>query len=162
MLQGWGSWNTVGEKQEITANKLSHDEWIALRYPVVLRELSLEEGGGWLATIPMLGEAGFAADGETPEEAVASLSQLRRDLYETVMNSGQPIPLPCDVSDEIKMPSGKWMMRTLPKFHAELQEAAKASGVSFNAYCTYCLGRGHAVSSVAAVVEDLVRVGSVK
>ena len=143
-------------------NALSRDEWDALRYPLTLRELSHEEGGGWLTTIPMLGEAGFAADGETPEEAVALLEQLRRDLYETVINSGQTIALPCDVTDEVKMPSGKWMMRTLPKFHAELQEAAKASGVSFNAYCNYCLQRGHAVNSVAEAVEDLVRVGSVK
>ena len=141
--------------------KMTKKQWESLRYPITLRELSEDEGGGWLATIPMLGEAGFAADGETPVEAVAELEKLRRALYDTVMQSGQPIPIPSDVTDEPRLPSGKWIMRTPPRLHAELQGAAKRNGLSFNAYCIHCLERGHAVQSIErAAVQALSKIDS--
>lgn len=134
-------------------------QWNALRYPIALRQLSTVEGGGWLATIPMLGEGAFMADGETPAEAIEALENLRRDLYEMVVESGQPIPLPTDVTAEAKLPSGKWIMRTPPRLHAELQEAAKAQGLSLNAYCIHCLERGHAAQSMeSAATQALVPV----
>ena len=123
-------------------------EWNALRYPVTLHQLSKEEGGGWLATIPQLGQAAFTADGETAAEALEALETLRRELYNEVVASGQPIPLPDADFDEKPLPSGKWLLRTSPRFHAELQEAAAASGLSFNAYYNYILERGHAALSM--------------
>jgi predicted RNase H-like HicB family nuclease len=68
-------------------NKISKQDWDTLRYPISLRQLSDLEGGGWLAAIPMLGQAAFTADGETAEEALQELEALRRDLYEDVVSS---------------------------------------------------------------------------
>lgn len=136
---------------------VSRQEWETLRYPMTLRQLSEEEGSGWLATIPLLGEAAFTADGETADEALQNLEALRRDLYEDVIASGQPIPVPQDVTEEKSLPSGKWILRTSPQFHAELQEAAKNSGLSFNAYCNHALERGHAASSMYRASEEAIR-----
>ena len=136
---------------------VSQQDWETLRYPVTLRQLSEEEGGGWLAAIPLLGEGAFTADGETAPEALESLESLRRDLYEDVIASGQSIPMPQDVTDERSLPSGRWIMRTSPQFHAEMQEAAKAAGLSLNAYCNHALERGHAVSSMHRAAEDVLR-----
>jgi len=142
-----------------TMNKIiSKQDWDALRYPISLRQLSEEEGGGWLATIPMLGQAAFAADGETAEEALQELEALRRDLYADVVASGQPIPMPQDVTEERKLPSGKWIMRTSPHFHAEMQKAARVSGLSFNAYCNHVLERGHATLSMHRAAQEMVHV----
>ncbi len=141
-----------------TRNKvISQHEWNTLRYPVTLHQLSEEEGGGWLATIPQLGRAAFTADGETAAEALEELETLRRELYEEVIASGQPIPLPEDAAEEKAMPSGKWLLRTLPRFHAELQEAAAASGLSFNAYCNHVLERGHATLSMHRAAQEVLR-----
>ena len=82
-----------------TTKTVTKQYWDALRYPISLHPLSEEEGGGWLATIPLLGEAAFMADGETAPEALESLEALRRDLYEDVIASGQPIPLPQDAPE---------------------------------------------------------------
>ena len=133
---------------------MTKQEWNALRYPISLRELSEEEGGGWLATIPLLGEGAFMADGDTTADAIASLEDLRRSLYDALMNSGKSIPVPTDVTEEVKTPSGKWMMRASSRLHTELQEGARASGISFNAYCVQCLERGNAVASVAVATRS--------
>lgn len=141
----------------MTSKIISKKDWDALRYPISLRRLSDEEGGGWLATIPRLGQAAFTADGETAEEALQELETLRRDLYEDVVASGQPIPMPQDVNEESKRPSGKWIMRTSPHLHAELQEAAKLSGLSFNAYCNHILERGYATESMHRAAQEALQ-----
>lgn len=41
------------------------------RYPITLRPLTVEEGGGWLAEVPSL--PGCMSDGETPQEAVTNV-----------------------------------------------------------------------------------------
>lgn len=136
--------------------QITRQDWEALRYPLSLRQLSEEEGGGWLAVIPMLGEGAFMADGETAAGAIAALEDLRRMLYDAVINSGQPIPLPTDATDEIRTASGKWMMRTTPRLHAELQEAAKRNGVSFNSYCSQCVARGHDLVSLDKEIKNIL------
>lgn len=138
-------------------NAISQHEWNALRYPVTVRQLSEEEGGGWLATIPLLGQAAFTADGATATEALEELEALRRDLYDEVIASGQPIPLPEGAAEEKALPSGKWLLRTSPRFHAELQEAAAASGLSFNAYCNHVLERGHATLSMHRAAQEVIQ-----
>jgi len=138
-------------------NAMTQNEWKALRYPVTVRQLSEAEGGGWLATIPLLGQAAFTADGATAAEALEELETLRHDLYDDVIASGQPIPLPEDAAEEKALPSGKWLLRTSPRFHAELQEAAAASGLSFNAYCNHVLERGHATLSMHRAAQEAIQ-----
>ena len=140
-----------------TSKNVSRQEWESLRYPATLRQLSEEEGGGWLATIPLLGEAAFAADGDTAPEALENLEALRRELYEDVIAAGQPIPVPQDVTEEKSLPSGRWIIRTSPQLHAEMQEAAKAAGLSLNAYCNHVLERGHAVASMHRAAQEFTR-----
>lgn len=42
-----------------------------LEYPVIVSPLPLEEGGGFLATVPDL--PGCMSDGETPQEAIINV-----------------------------------------------------------------------------------------
>lgn len=49
--------------------------YLSLKYPVLLTPLSEEDGGGWLATIPLL--PGCQTDGETQEEALARISDAK-------------------------------------------------------------------------------------
>jgi hypothetical protein len=137
-----------------TTMKMTREEWESLRYPMELQRLSEEEGGGWMAWIPLLGKGLFTVDAETAEDAVRDLEALRRSLYDTVMNSGRPVPLPSDVTDATSA-SGRWLMRTSRRLHAELKAAAASEGVSFNSYCESALERGHTIRSLEAALERL-------
>jgi hypothetical protein len=143
-------------------SKMTKTEWEALRYPVQLQELSEEEGGGWIAWIPLLGKAMFMMDADTPAEAIERLEEHRKSCYDVVINSSVPIPLP-DEGDE-PAASGKWLQRTSRRLHAELKTAAAKDGVSFNTFCENALTRcvqqwkvDNAISGVAAELTKLVR-----
>ena len=133
---------------------LTQQQWEELRYPINLQALTEEEDGGWFATIPLLGEATCAADGETIEEALANLEELRRSLYEVVIASKHPIALPQAATETKEKPAGKWLMRASTELHARLQEGAFEANVSFNTYCVECLSRGHDAHVAKKAVED--------
>jgi len=61
-------------------------------YPLTLRPLSQEEGGGWLAEVPDL--PGCMSDGETPEEAVRNVQDAITCWIEAMQEDGKPIPAP--------------------------------------------------------------------
>ncbi len=133
---------------------LTREQWNALQYPISLRALTEAEGGGWFATIPLLGEATCAADGDSVEETLANLEQYRRSLYEAVIASKYPIPLPVAVTEAEPKPAGKWLMRASSQLHGALQQGARESGMSFNSYCIEVLTRGLHADAAALAVRD--------
>lgn len=97
--------------------------YLALEYPYEL--VRDAEGGTYLAHHPDL--PGCAAQGDTPDEAVANLDTARRLWIETRLEDGLFIPEPVD--DE---PSGRVSLRMTPSLHAELNRVAIRKGVSLN------------------------------
>ena len=71
-----------------------------LSYPVVVRPLSEDDGGGFLATVPDL--PGCMSDGESPEEAIVNVRDAIRCWAEMAVEMGRPIPPP---STELKLAS---------------------------------------------------------
>ncbi|HEY1243491.1 MAG TPA: type II toxin-antitoxin system HicB family antitoxin [Hyphomicrobiaceae bacterium] len=63
-----------------------------LEYTVVIEPLSREDGGGFLATVPDL--PGCISDGETPEEALASVKDAVDAWIEEARALGRPVPRP--------------------------------------------------------------------
>ncbi len=61
-------------------------------YEIVIRPLSDEDGGGFLATIPAL--PGCMSDGETPEEALENVYDAALCWMEAAREMGRPIPEP--------------------------------------------------------------------
>jgi antitoxin HicB len=61
-------------------------------YPIRLRMLGEDEGGGWLAEFPDL--PGCMADGATSEEAMSEATDAARSWVKTAKAHGDPIPLP--------------------------------------------------------------------
>ncbi len=134
--------------------KISKEEWSQLRYPVELQELSAEEGGGWMAWIPLLGRGLFMVDEDTPESALKALESLRLENYEKLIASGRPIPRPDDVTDEPQA-SGKWLQRASKRLHAEMRAAADREGVSFNSYCESAMLKGHMMQAAESAMSNL-------
>jgi predicted RNase H-like HicB family nuclease len=56
--------------------------YLSLYYPVEIRKISEEDGGGFMASIPQLGAKAFRADGETVAEALTNLKKIIPRLLE--------------------------------------------------------------------------------
>ena len=98
-------------------------------YPIEIRPLTAEEGGGFLATFPDL--PGCMADGETPEEAVTDACDTFECWMDAHIADGRPVPMP-----GIANASGKFVQCLHRSIHSRLQYQAKAEGVSLNQLVT--------------------------
>ena len=63
-----------------------------LEYPIVVEPLPIEEGGGFLATVPDL--PGYMSDGATPEEAVSNVQDAITTWIEAARDLGHAVPTP--------------------------------------------------------------------
>jgi antitoxin HicB len=95
------------------------------RYPVEIRPLSVEEGGGWLATFPDL--PGCMGDGDTPEAAIADGYAAAAAWLTVATETGDPIPEPSSGGE-----SGRFVTRMPKSLHTRLAARAAQEGVSMN------------------------------
>lgn len=63
-----------------------------LQYPVIVQPLPVEDGGGFVATVPDL--PGCMSDGETPEEAIANVQDAIIAWIEAAVELGRTVPEP--------------------------------------------------------------------
>ena len=111
--------------------------YLSLDYPVEIRRIPDDLGGGFVATIPMLGSQAFVGDGETPQEAYENLQVAKAELFEEYLKDGIPIPEPPE--DDAENYSGRLALRMPSELHARLARAADRNGVSLNQFMVYAL-----------------------
>lgn len=99
---------------------------LSTKYPVNIRPLSDEEGGGFLVEYPDL--PGCMADGETIEEALHEGEDAVKAWIATAKAEGVKIPEP----NKFRKYSGQFRARLPISLHAELARRAEAEGVSLN------------------------------
>lgn len=107
-----------------------------LKYKIVIRPLSTDEGGGYLAEFPDL--PGCMADGETVEAALHQAEDALKSWLATAKEFGDPIPKP----DSMARYSGQWRLRLPKSLHAALAAYAKEEGVSLNTLAATLLAQG--------------------
>ena len=61
-------------------------------YPVVLRPLAPEDGGGWIALVPDL--PGCMSDGESADEALHNVKDAIEEWKDAAAHLGRPVPAP--------------------------------------------------------------------
>lgn len=105
-------------------------------YAIVLRALTAEEGGGFLAEIPDL--PGCTGDGDTEQAAVRDVQAAAREWIAEAKRLGREIPRPA--SSEAY--SGKWVQRVPKTLHRRLASQAKREGVSLNTLAATLLAEG--------------------
>lgn len=111
-------------------------------YPVSIRPLSQEEGGGYVAEV--LDLQGCMADGETPEEAFKEVLSAIDSWIKTAKEFGDPVPKP-STSEKY---SGQWRLRVPKSLHAALALKAKEESVSLNTLAATLLAEGIGRKSV--------------
>lgn len=131
--------------------------YLGLRYPIELRELSEEDGGGWMATIPQLGSHTFVGDGDTPEEAYQSLEALRKHLIPHLVANGEALPEPRDEEEDLQQYSGKLLIRVPRSLHAGLAVAAGRNDCSINQLVTQWLAQGLEKDTAVAELRHEIR-----
>jgi antitoxin HicB len=106
------------------------------KYPVLVRPLDDEEGGGYLAEVPDL--PGCASDGKTVKKALANVEGAIEEWIAAAKEMARPIPAPGS-ADAF---SGKWVQRVPKSLHRQLTEEAKRQGVSLNSLALSFLAEG--------------------
>ena len=97
-------------------------------YPLQVRPLSEDEGGGYLASVPDL--PGCLGDGDTEAAAIADAQSAIAAWIETAKKFGDPVPAPNRAADY----SGKFVTRIPKSLHMSLAEIARREGVSLNQF----------------------------
>ncbi len=113
-----------------------------LKYPVTIKPLSKEDGGGYLAEY--LDLPGCMADGATVEEALKEGEDAILAWIRSAEEDGEQIPEP----NSIDKYSGQWRIRVPKSLHAKLDNKAKLEGVSLNTLAVTLLAEGLGRKSV--------------
>lgn len=133
------------------ATRQSKETDAATRYPVVLRALSAEDGGGFLAEVPDL--PGCMSDGETREEALGNVADAILSWVAAARELGHAIPKPSAAEDF----SGRWVQRVPRSLHMRLSERAQREGVSLNTLVTSLIAEGLGTTLSAAAKKETRR-----
>jgi len=125
-------------------------------YKTIIEPIPEEEGGGFEAYMPTLGRSTCVAVGDTEEEALRSVKQVKEILLESWLNEGLPIPLPENEDTFSQEYSGKILLRTTKEMHQHLVLSAERQGVSLNSYVNQCISLGHSLALFQERVDKLV------
>lgn len=111
-------------------NKKNLDYYLNLKYDVVLREITDEDGLYFKAFTKELDPIAFYGAGETSEQALKSFEETKKDMFEIYLENGYEIKEP--EADEDGFYSGKFIVRTSPITHRRLVTEAKKRRKSLN------------------------------
>ena len=128
------------------------DYYAALDYPVELSRRDEGHDSYWVCEIPDL--PGCVADGETPDEAIESLSEAKRLWIEARLEHGHSVPEPTTTRGY----SGRLLLRMPRSLHRRLAAQSRREGTSLNMYLVSLLSE-RAADNVAvqrAVAETPV------
>ncbi len=109
--------------------------YMNLRYPVEIIPIPEEEGGGYMARIPQFGDA-IIGDGDTPEEALADLEGIKKEIIRELIEAGESIPEP-----ERDNYSGRFVLRVPRYLHRALVKEARRNGTSLNQFISNLLAQ---------------------
>lgn len=108
------------------------EEYLALPYTIVLRRDIRDEI--FVARVEEL--PGCSAHGNTEVEALSNLRDNMGLWISDCLESGDAVPEP---SEDVELPSGKWLQRVPRTLHLKIIRLAKNEGVSLNQFVTAVL-----------------------
>jgi antitoxin HicB len=106
--------------------------YLSLPYPIRIEQIPEEDGGGFVACIPLLGEHMFTGCGDTIAEALRSLADIATDHLETLISAEVDIPEPS--SDENLPQNGTWLRTPILSILEKLEYYRYTSSRQENTY----------------------------
>jgi|LSQX01.1.fsa_nt_gb predicted RNase H-like HicB family nuclease len=131
--------------------KNSLKELLQLNYKVEIEKIPDSEGGGYCASIPLLGKNACRGDGDTVEEAYESLDSIKEYLFKKWLSEGTNIPVP--LNDNIEDVSGKFLLRLPKELHYDLHRRAKENETTLNQYCVYLLSQSFVFEKIETCIQ---------
>lgn len=128
------------------------DYFMSLPYRIEIQPIPPSKGGGYDASIPLLGKRSVCGYGETIEEALNDLQTVKKERLRSYLEEGLTIPEP---NEEEENYSGKFVVRIPKSLHRELSERAKQNEVSLNQFITSILSSGLAFDIYHSSLQDL-------
>jgi antitoxin HicB len=125
--------------------------YYSLKYPMEIREIPLEEGGGFTACIPLLGRHTCVGDGETIEEAVASLCSIKDSLIDKIVADGGLVPEPADQQTAMR----SFALRLPADLYSQITDWAESGGVSMNRFIVTALAERRKTMDLAKISTEL-------
>jgi len=110
--------------------------FLSLPYKIEIVPIKPEEGGGYTAHLPQFGSNAIVGDGETMIEAIESLKNIKKYIFELLIKKGAEIPEP---EPDLSQYSGRFSLRMPKELHAKLTEDSKANNSSLNQHLIYLL-----------------------
>ncbi len=101
--------------------------YVKLPYTIILEQWDDGKGPYWVARVAELPHCFI--HGDTPEEAVREIEEVKRDWIKSNLERGLRIPEP-----RSRKYSGQTMIRISPSLHKLLAYRAEAEGMSLNQY----------------------------
>lgn len=105
-----------------------------LPYNIIVEMWDDGKGPYWVARIAELPHC--LIHGDTPQEAIAEIEEVKRDWIKSNLERGLKIPEPIPHKY-----SGQISLRIPPSLHRLLSDRATVEGVSLNQYMTAALGK---------------------
>ena len=130
--------------------KKNLEYYLNLNYPTEIIRIPEQEGGGYLAYIPLLGKNVVRADGDTVEEAFANLENIKKEWFEIFIARGTSIPEP-QMQNEL---SGKLLLRIPKQLHSTLDFNAKINETSLNQYIQFLLASAVTANSFSNLIDS--------
>jgi len=139
----------------VVSLKKDLEYYMKLNYPLEVIQVPEDEGGGFIVTIPALGRASMNAYGETFEEALLLLNEIKKESFTRWLEEGLPIPEPAEEAEEEY--SGRFVLR-IPKFlHRMLAERAERENVSLNSLINALLALALSESNTIDKIKDAIK-----
>ncbi len=117
-------------------DKLTLEQYKALEYKVVLEKHHDDDEDRYTAFIAELGKLSCYGTGETVDQALEMLAEVKDELLTYYYENGVTIPLP---EEEDYDYSGKFVVRTGPELHKKLSQRAKLENQSLNSFVVAAL-----------------------
>lgn len=112
------------------------DYYLNLPYVTELLPIPISLGGGFTARLPQVGRNAIVGDGETIDEAINNLEQIKRLRFSEYLEKRVKIPEPGPEKEDY---SGRFVVRIPKKLHRKISEAAQENQCSLNQFITYLL-----------------------
>ncbi len=123
-------WPTWKRRRTVKTRNKNLDYYLSLNYEIRLRKIDKYEEPLYQAYTRELDPVAFYGVGSTPDEAIRSFEETKREMFEDFLEHGYPIPEPEPIEDESF--SGKFLVRTTPRMHRQLLRKAKQQNQSLN------------------------------